>query len=70
MVLLQQHEPGYRCVYQLQRSADGELRGVWHDTRSRSGEVALWPVRTGSPEAHDAQDARPRHDGLRTTTTR
>ena len=41
VVLLQQHEPGYRCVYQLQRQPDGELRGVWHDTRARSGDVVL-----------------------------
>ncbi len=37
MVLLQQHEPGYRCVYQLQQLPSGDLHGVWHDTRALGG---------------------------------
>ncbi|MDF1798770.1 MAG: hypothetical protein P1V81_06310 [Planctomycetota bacterium] len=49
LVLLQQHEPGYRCVYQLQRLATGELRGVWHDTRARSGDVVLRRRSGGAP---------------------
>jgi hypothetical protein len=41
VVLLQQHEPDYRCLYQLQQQTSGELFGVWHDTRGRSGDVRL-----------------------------
>lgn len=44
LVLVQQREPGYTCVYQLQRMPTGILRGVWHDTRARSGDVAFRPV--------------------------
>lgn len=44
LVLIQQREPGYTCVYQLQRMPTGILRGVWHDTRARSGDVAFRQV--------------------------
>jgi hypothetical protein len=41
VVSLQQHEPGYTCVYQLQALTPGLLRGVWTDTEGRSGDVLL-----------------------------
>lgn len=44
VVLLQQREPGYTCVYQFQRLPSGLLRGVWYDTRARCGDVVLHQV--------------------------
>ena len=41
LVLLQQHEPGYVCAYQLVRVSDALMTGVWHDTKGRRGDVIL-----------------------------
>ena len=44
LVLLQQRESGYACVYQFQELPSGTLRGVWHDSEARSGDVVMRKV--------------------------
>ena len=41
LLLLQQEETNYTCVYQMQVLEDGRLSGVWHDTLGRKGDVEL-----------------------------
>jgi hypothetical protein len=49
LLILQQDERDYTCVYEMQALEGGTFFGVWHDTQGRKGDVELRPA--AAPEA-------------------
>ena len=41
LLLLQQDEKDYTCVYEMQALGNEKFMGVWHDTLGRKGDVEL-----------------------------